>query len=322
MDGWFRRAASATNRVMETSSNRYLVFGVVAVMLAALFAYISWASPGRPPHSRLYEIRFDRSVAGLARNSAITLQGVAIGRVDDIRFARADPEIIRVRVLITNRHAPILEGTTAELNRDLFGVALIRLSGAPAGAPSIVAKGNELPIIPLKKGGAFLDDPVSMVESIAVTTDKLNRALDPAGQATISEMIAKLERRSGRLAAAAPKLADSLANARSSIRGGGQAAREIGAMVATVNRQMQQSKDMAADLHQSLANAREGLKAIDARVAEARPKVQALNDLELHSKVREMRSATAEIKETVQRVEVEGIGALTATPVLPDYQGK
>jgi phospholipid/cholesterol/gamma-HCH transport system substrate-binding protein len=292
-------------------------------MLAALAAYILWASPDRPLNSRIYEIRFERSVAGLFRNSAITFQGVAVGRVERIRFAEADPEVIRVRVLITDPEAPMLQGTTAELNRDLFGVATISLDGAPAGSPPLeAARENEVPIIPVKKGGIFLEDPVSMIESVATTLDKMNRALDPAGQKTISDTIAALEAKSADLALRAPKLANTFANARGAMVKGVQAAGAISATATQVQAQLVQSKTKVAEMHQTLANARAGLKAIDERVAETRPKLREFNAADMTAQVRELRSATDEFKETVKKVETEGVSSMLSKPQLPEYSGK
>jgi phospholipid/cholesterol/gamma-HCH transport system substrate-binding protein len=308
---------------METRSNRYLVGGVIAAMLAALFAFVVWKSPAAPADSRLYEIPFQRSVAGLQQPSPVTFQGIAVGRVTSIFFDRQNPEIIRVRILITNPDTPILQGTTARLRRDLFGAATIGLDSGPAGSPPLVAsRAGEIPIIPTKGGGGLMGDPVGVLKSVSITTEKLNRMLDPAGQASISDAIRRLEARSGALAENAPKLAGTLANARTSIRGGAETARAIGAQADAVDRQLRQSKAKVAEYHQTLASAREGMKKIDDRVAAARPMIQNLSNGELQTQVRELRGATSEIKEKVQTIDSRGVGALLSKPALPEYEEK
>ena len=182
-----------------------MVAGFVTALLIALAGYIYWASPTVGKRSRSYDIFFEKSVAGLFENSSVSLQGVAVGKVGRIRFDRYDPEHVQVRIHITNPDAPILEGTTASIDRDLFGTALISLDAGPAGSPPIrSARWNKVPVIPAKEGGLSLEDPVSIVENISNTADKLNRFLTPANQRSISDQIARMERRSRELAARTP----------------------------------------------------------------------------------------------------------------------
>ena len=306
---------------METRSNRYLVGGVVAALLLALIGYISWASPAVSKRSRPYDVFFESSVAGLAENSPITLEGVAIGKVTRIRFDPSNPELVRVRVQVTNRDAQILEGTTASIGRDLFGVGLIRLDAGPAGSPPIrAARWNKVPVIPVKTGGLMLEDPVTIVENISNTADRLNRFLTPDNQRTISDEIARLERKSSELAARTPQLAATLARTRSSIRSGGAMAEAMGAQVAAMDKRLQDRRSSLQALRASLQSTRESMAAFDASVQAARPMVAKLSDSQLQEQVRAMRQSTEELSRTVHEVDRSGAGALMSQPALPDHK--
>ena len=308
---------------METRSNRYLVGGVVAALLLALIAYISWAQPAAGKRSRPYDIFFDRSVAGLYEKSPVSLEGVSIGAVERIRFDPTDPERVRVRIRVTNPDAPILEGTTASIDRDLFGTGLIRLDSGSAGSPPIrSARWDKVAVIPAKKGGLMLEDPVTVVENISRTADRLNRFLTPANQRTISQEIARLERRSGELAARTPELAATIARTRSSIRSGGAMAEAMGAQVAAMDRKLQDRRGSLRALRASLQTTRESMAQFDASVQTARPMVAKLSDGALQEQVRAMRQSTEQLSRAVQEVDRSGAGALMSKPALPVHKEK
>ena len=222
---------------MENRSNMMLVFGTVIVLALALAAYIMWATPsGR--HGRQYDIVFDRSVSGLLVGSPITFAGVAVGRVKTIGFDASNPDVVRVRAVITDPKAPIVEGVTAGLSRDFFGGALITLEGAHAGARPILAARGAIPVIPIKAGAGFLGDPATIIENISNTSDRLNAMLDPAGQQTISERLADIERRSAALAADGA-LAAKIAATRQTMRTAAAETQAIGEMAGAMDRKLQ-----------------------------------------------------------------------------------
>jgi phospholipid/cholesterol/gamma-HCH transport system substrate-binding protein len=308
---------------METRSNKYLVGGVVAAMLVALIAYISWASPAVGKRSRAYEVLFEQSVAGLAENSPVSLEGVSVGRIGRIRFDPTNPALVRVRLYVTDPKAPILEGTTASIDRDLFGVALIRLDAGPAGAPPIrAARWDRIAFIPAKKGGLTLEDPVTIVENISRTADRLNRALTPANQRTISQEIARLEKRSSELAARAPEMTASIARTRSSIRSGGAMAEAMGAELGAMDQKLRGQRNSLQALRTSLKSTRESMAQLDTQLQAARPMVAKLSDTELQEQVRAMRQSTEDLSRTVQEVDRSGLGSMMSKPALPDHEGK
>jgi phospholipid/cholesterol/gamma-HCH transport system substrate-binding protein len=307
---------------METRSNFLLVSVVVALLLAWLVGYMLWASPGTGRYSRIYEIRFDRSVAGLAVRSPVTYSGVGVGRVERIRFDPVDPEIVRVRVVITDPGAPILEGTTASLERDFLGTALITLSGAQTGGrPIVPAREGQPGVIPARKGGGLLDDPVSLVENIARTTDRLNQMLTPEGQRSISQEIAALERRSAALAEKAPGLAATLAGTRSSIRQGTAMTDQMGDAAGAMNRKVLAARGRGDELQAQLRDTRAQLRQLDERLNAMRPTVQNLPGADMAGQLRDLRGTVGDFTETLQGIDRSGLGGLSEPP-LPDYESR
>jgi phospholipid/cholesterol/gamma-HCH transport system substrate-binding protein len=305
---------------MENRSNRYLVGSVVAALLLALIGYISWASPSVGKRSRPYDIFFEKSVAGLAENSPVSLEGVTVGRVTRIRFDPSNPELVRVRIQVTNPDAPILVGTTALIDRDLFGIALIRLDAGSAGSPPLLAsRWDKVALIPAKEGGLTLEDPVSVVENISNTADRLNKFLTPDNQRTISDEIARLERRSAALAARAPELADTIARTRSSLRSGAAMAEAMDAQVAAMDKRLQSRRGSTEALRASLRSTRESMAQFDASVQAFRPKIAKLSDSELQEQVSAMRESADELGRAVQAVDRAGVGSLMSKPALPDH---
>jgi phospholipid/cholesterol/gamma-HCH transport system substrate-binding protein len=307
---------------METRSNKYLVFGVVAALLVSLFGYVIWALPEGSTGARSYDLVFERSVSGLAEQSPVSFSGVAVGRVERIRFSRNDPETVRVRILITDHEAPILEGTTASLHRDLFGTALINLNGAPRGSPVLLpGPDQKVAVIPVERGGVLLgEDPMDLLESVSATTDKLNQALSPAGQRSISQTISDLERRSAELADRAPALADTIAHTRAGMRSGAEMAKVMGANAEAMDRKLQATGGGTRELRASAQSTRASLEQFDAQVEAARPRLEMLEKARIDDQLSELQGTVSEFKETVQKVDSAGAGSLLSEPQLPDYE--
>jgi len=307
---------------MENRSHTILVFSVIAVLIVALVAYIVWASPSSGHRKRHYDIFFGRSVAGLQEKSSVSLAGVPVGRVRKIQFDPHNPGLVRVRITIIDPKAPILQGTVAELKHDLFGTATLILDPGAAGSPPILpARGLDVAVIPAKKVSSLIGDPVSIVETLSRTTDRLNQMLSPAGQKTITQEIASLERKSAELADRAPALADKLANTHAAIRSGATMAEEMGKRADAMDRKIQSiGHRKTGELRASLQSAQAGLERLDAGVNAARPAVKALTGPALEQQVRGLRESAAGFGSAAQKIEAGGVGSAMSPPKLPDYQ--
>jgi len=118
-----------------TGRDLALVGGFVLVAGTILVAALLWIA-GAHVFERVdrYTVLFQRSVSGLAPGAMVDFQGVAVGRVADIRLTGDVPP--QVAVLIDVRPGtPVQSDTTAALTGSLVtGIKLIQLQGGTAEA--------------------------------------------------------------------------------------------------------------------------------------------------------------------------------------------
>src|SRR6476620_1121108 len=110
---------------METRSNHILVGGVVLGLLAAVIIFMIWISQAGGRQNKRYDIFFSQAVDGLAKGSSVTFSGVPVGQVESISLQPQTPDLVRVRISVTN-DTPGVVRTTASTN-----------SGGCTGAPHI-----------------------------------------------------------------------------------------------------------------------------------------------------------------------------------------
>src|SRR5919112_512321 len=88
---------------METRSNHILVGAVVMGDLVALLLFIVWLSNAGGDQDRKYDILFRQAVDGLAKGSAVTFSGVAVGQV-----LESAPELLNRVSTLTARLTELL----------------------------------------------------------------------------------------------------------------------------------------------------------------------------------------------------------------------
>src|SRR3954465_8419610 len=119
---------------METRSNHILVGSVVMALLVAVIVFLVWISNAGGKQDKRYDIFFSQAVDGLAKGSSVTFSGVPVGQVESISLQPQPPDLVRVRITVTN-DTPVLVGTTASTNSVGFtGVSQIQLA-PPARDP-------------------------------------------------------------------------------------------------------------------------------------------------------------------------------------------
>ena len=120
---------------METHA-RYFLIGMFSLsILAVLLLFALWLGKlelGRD--YQYYDIRFEESVAGLAKGGLVQFQGVQVGEVRKLKLDPIDPRVVIVRVRMSEQ-TPIKTDTKAQLSfTGLTGVAVIELIGGTPGA--------------------------------------------------------------------------------------------------------------------------------------------------------------------------------------------
>lgn len=312
---------------METHSNKFLVILILTLLTAATVASAFWLSSNSRISGRAYDIISTQSVAGLVAGSPVTFAGVPVGRIISVEIDPDRPDAVRIRIDITDDNLPIVVGTVARLSGDLvFGTALISLENTSRSAPPLLARaGHDVPIIPLDGGGmgAMVSDPAPMLERIASATSSLLAATSPEQRRMLSARLREMERSSAEMAAEASSLGIRIDGARQSLRDSTASTLEISRRADLMRRGLdQRSRTGSAELRSSLAAARDSTDALDQRLQAARVPVQGFSQsvVGISQTMRGARDSVVAVREQLQQIERDGVGALISGPPAPDYR--
>lgn len=314
---------------MENKSNYLLVGVTVLALLLATVIFIVWMSRIGGTDKKEYDIFFKQAVSGLARGSGVAFSGVPVGEVKTIALMPETPEFVRVRIAV-NEDVPILQGTTASIESIGFtGVSQIALDGAIRGAPPIVEPGPEgMPVIPAKPGalGELLSNAPQLLERLTTLTERLSQLLSDRNQASIAGILDNTNRISRELAARAPEITQTLAEARVSIRQAGAAAEELGKLAGTTNQMMaEDGKPLIQELRRTVKQADKTLADIDATMKGAQPGIQNFSKQtlpQIGELVVELRDTSASLNSIADRINRNPNSVVFGGPKLPDYESR
>lgn len=314
---------------METRSNNVLVGGVVLALLIVTLAFIVWLAGISGGDANRYDIFFKTSVEGLAKGSTVTFSGVPVGKVEEIALMPQSPEFVRVRISVKD-DVPILQGTTATIAGVGFtGVSQINLDGAIKGAPPITEPGPYgAPVIPTKPGalGELLSSAPMLLERFSTLTERLTELLNDKNQASITGILANVNKLTGALADRSPEIAATLAETRIAIRQAGDAAEQIGKLAGTTNAMMDADvRPMIANLNRAVSAARGSMENLDGAIAEARPGLKAFSTRtvpEMSQLIRDLSEMSEALSAVANRLDRGGAGAVIGGNKLPDYEAR
>jgi len=178
---------------------RYTVIGAVVLALigAAVFAYIWLSSSGRASDFRYYTIYFEKqSLSGLQVGGNVNMRGITVGRVESYRLSRDNINRVKVDVRVA-RDTPVRESTKAAVSRNvLTGIAHINLVTPEAPAPELLKApaGERFPVI--AEGTSNLDQIADsltrMAASATISLDRANKLLNDDNQRIFSEMMVSI----------------------------------------------------------------------------------------------------------------------------------
>jgi phospholipid/cholesterol/gamma-HCH transport system substrate-binding protein len=234
---------------METRSNQVLVGSITLGLLAALVVFVVWLSQVGGGGDKRYDIFFTQGVEGLAKGSSVTFSGVPVGQIESINLVPDSPQFIRVRVNV-NGDTPVLEGSTATIRGVGFtGVSQIQIDPPPAPQPGQRPPPHReircpeqnaqsecpygVPVLPVRPGAiaSLLNTAPELLERVSTLTERLTELLSDRNQESIAGILDNLEQVSRSLAERGPEIAATMAEARTAIRQGGEAADRIGQLV-------------------------------------------------------------------------------------------
>lgn len=312
---------------METRSNHILVGGVVLALLAALAGFAIWLAGFGSGTKKEYDIFFRQSVQGIAKGAGVSFSGVPSGSVDKIELWKANPEFVRVRILV-NSEVPILVGTTASIQAVSFtGPSQIQLDGAVKGAPPIEEIGPAgVPVIPTRNAGlgALLNNAPQLVERLSTLTERLTEIMSDENQKRLGNILANTDRLTGTLADSGPDLQASIAETRNTIKQAGVAVAQLGKLAGTTEALLDaEGRPVMADLRKTVAQAQKSMANLDAAIGDARPGLQALSTQtmpEINLLIRDLRIMSESLGSVATKLDQGGAASLIGAPTLPDYK--
>lgn len=160
---------------METRAN-YAIIGIFTLaVIAAAFGFVYWFS-GRDSGTKKagYRVEFTGSVAGLTKGSPVLFNGIRVGDVTDVSYAKESPDLAYATIEV-QPDTPIKSDTRADLSANLLsGTAVVALTGGQRDAPPLPKPPpDQLPTIVAEQGGLG-----SLLETARGTASKANQLLD------------------------------------------------------------------------------------------------------------------------------------------------
>lgn len=140
--------------------------GLFVVISVALFAVVVVLTAGLrlTRTTKTYEVRFRASVTGLEPSSTVRYNGVAVGRVSEIKFAEDDFPTVQVKIEV-DPTIPLRVDTVAKLKpQGITGISYIDLAGGSLDAELLME-------------GAVIPSQVSITEDITEILSKANQFL-------------------------------------------------------------------------------------------------------------------------------------------------
>ncbi len=128
---------------------RYILIGffTLAVVIGG-FGFVYWLNnAGAMTQRAIYRIRYEKSVAGLLKGSAVLFNGIRVGEVNSLDLAVDNPRQIIVSVAI-DRRTPMRADTRAAIEfQGLSGAPVVSLFGGTSTAPMLEPMGNAPPLL-------------------------------------------------------------------------------------------------------------------------------------------------------------------------------
>jgi len=116
---------------------RYVLMGAFTLaVLFAGFAFVYWLNnAGALREKAVYQVRFESSVSGLLRGSAVLFNGIRVGEVTQLELNAADPRQVRATIAV-DQNTPIRVDTVVSIDfQGLTGSPVIALIGGKSEQP-------------------------------------------------------------------------------------------------------------------------------------------------------------------------------------------
>lgn len=194
---------------MEAKAKYMLVGSTVSILSVMVVVTMIWISEvGGHQDTQKYTIYFEKySLAGLQKDSAVTMKGISVGNVTNLKISPDNIEQVKV-IIELNAGTPIKTDTEAIIDRNLLtGLAHIDLINSHQEAALLekILPGEDFPIIP--EGQAGLEAIITTtLPNLLANVDNMvhnaNEMFSPENRQLLQEMLLDVS-------AATRKLSDS-----------------------------------------------------------------------------------------------------------------
>mgnify|MGYP005840916441 CR=1 FL=1 len=274
---------------METRANYVLIGSFAAGAVAFGFLVLVWLAgfEGRG-ETKMFDIYFDGSVAGLSVGGDVRYNGIPVGTVQSISLG-ADPRLVRIRIVVDDR-TPVKRDTVARLEfQGITGVAFIEITGGSPTSPDLEPpEGQDVAVIAADRSAVqqLITSAPLVLTSANDLLARLDRLLSE-NEGEISATVRDMETLSGTVAMNHREI-DRL------IKNLAAASENIAQLSARMN-------EASGDIDTAVRSY--GLLAEDARalVAEARPGIAQLSGSSVHEMDRLLRD-TRRLVSSMDRV--------------------
>lgn len=234
-----------------------LVFVGVCIWLQDM-----WANRGKA----CYVMRFDNSVAGLSQGSPITLRGVRVGQVENIRINPSNDEQILVRAALDEK-TPIKPSTIATLkSQGITGASYIELDFSEGETRSgREVRNGECRLIATRPSSVaeIVDRLPRILDNALEVTERLSKVFGDTNMQNISSTLANLSQLTGELGKASQSFGPQLE----------KASAQLGAAMENLNRltgQLENKGTTAQTLQETIRQAQGTLVEMRALTEEIR----------------------------------------------------
>ncbi|MBV8890030.1 MAG: MCE family protein [Alphaproteobacteria bacterium] len=202
---------------METRAHYVAVGGFVLALVSLAFIAVLWLARFEfTTQYSYYDIYFTGPVNGLSEGSAVTYNGIRVGRVVDIRI---DPENVeRIRVMVELEQSVIIKtDAVAGLETNLLsGVSFIQIRGGTQEAPVLTAAADErYPVIQSRRSSLerVYSRAPQLLERLIDVADNLNSMLDDHNRKALADTLDNLRSVTGNVAERNKDVAETITNA-------------------------------------------------------------------------------------------------------------
>ena len=303
--------------------NYAAVGAFVLVLGAVMIAAVLWLASGGALQKKYdrYLAIVDESVAGLNLNAPVKFNGVAVGKVREIRLDPNNPE--RVILLFAIEHGtPIKEDTVAVLKtQGLTGIAYVELSGGAPDAPPLHASaGNEYPVIRTKASlSARLENMLtSVLAKLDSTSNNINSVLSDENRTAFKGALADIAIVAHTVAARKATIDAGIVNAGRMFENASRASAEIRPVIDHIGRSATAIEKMGNEVTRTSASAGKTVNSVGADVqrftAETLPELERL--------LGELGVLSASLRRLSEQTERNPAGLLLGHKPVPDGPGE